>query len=55
VEKNPSDAHEYNVLSYGLPQKGRIENHDQTEAVVRRCLTEELRIPPTQVDAVKFQ
>ena len=26
---------EYNVLFHGLPQKGRIENHDQTEAVVR--------------------
>ena len=26
---------EYNVLFHGLPQKGRIENHDQTEAVVK--------------------
>ena len=24
---------EYNVLFHGLPQEGRIENHDQTEAV----------------------
>ena len=33
---------EYNVLFHGLPQKGRIENHDQTEAVVRKFLIEEL-------------
>ena len=32
----------------------RIENHDQTEAVVRKFLIEELRVPPTQVDAIKF-
>jgi len=45
---------EYNVLFHGLPQKGRIENHDQTEAVVRKFLTEEIRVSPTQVDAIKF-
>jgi len=45
---------EYNVLFHWLPQKGRIENHDQTEAVVRKFLTEELRVSPTQVDAIKF-
>jgi len=45
---------EYNVLFHGLPQKGRIENHDQTEAVVRKFLIEELRVSPTQVDAIKF-
>jgi len=45
---------EYNVLFHGWPQKGRIENHDQTEAVVRKFLIEELRVPPTQVDAIKF-
>ena len=27
---------EYNVLFHGLPQKGRIENHHQIEAVVRK-------------------
>jgi len=45
---------EYNVLFHGLPQKGRIENHDQTEAVVRMFLVEELRVSPTQVDAIQF-
>jgi len=45
---------EYNVRFHGLPQKGRIENHDQTEVEVRRFLTEKLRVPPTQVDAIKF-
>ena len=35
-------------------QKGRIENHDQTEAVVRKFLIEELLVSPTQVDAIKF-
>jgi len=35
-------------------EKGRIENHDQTEAVVRKFLTEELRVFPTQADAIKF-
>ena len=45
---------EYNVLFHGLPQKGRIENHDQTEPVVRKFLTEQLRVSPTQVDAIKF-
>ena len=34
--------------------KGRIENHVQTEAVVRKFLIEELRVSPTQVDAIKF-
>jgi len=37
-----------------LPQKGRIENHDQTEAVVRKFLIGELRVSPTQVDAIQF-
>ena len=37
-----------------MPQKGRIENHDQTEAVVRKFLIEELRVAPTRVDAIKF-
>jgi len=37
-----------------LPQKGRIENHDQTEAVVRKFLIEELCVSLTQVDAIKF-
>ena len=45
---------EYNVLFHGLPQKGRIENHDQTEAGVRKFLIEELRVSPTQADAIKF-
>ena len=45
---------EYNVLFHGLPQKGRIENHEQTEAVGRKFLIAELRVPPTQVDAIKF-
>ena len=45
---------EYSVLFQGLPQKGRIENHDQNEAVVRKFLIEELRVSPTQVDAIKF-
>ena len=45
---------EYNVLFHGLTQKSRIENHDQTEAVVRMFLIEELRVSPTQVDAIKF-
>jgi len=45
---------EYYVLFHGLPQKGRIENHDQSEAVVRKFLIEELRVRPTQVDAIKF-
>ena len=34
--------------------RSRIEYHDQTEAVVRRFLIEELRVPPTQVNAIKF-
>jgi len=37
-----------------LPQKGNIENHDQTEAVVRKFLIEELCVSPTHVDAIKF-
>ena len=37
-----------------MPQKGRIEKHDQTEAAVRKFLIEELRVSPTQVDAIKF-
>jgi len=45
---------EYNVLFHGLQQKGRIVNHDQTEAVVRKFLIKELRVPPTQVDAIEF-
>ena len=45
---------EYNVVFHGLPQKGRIENHDQTEGVFRKFLIEELRVFPTQVDAIKF-
>ena len=42
-----------NLLLHGFPQKGRIENHDQTAAGVRRFLIEELRVTPTQVDAIK--
>jgi len=45
---------EYNVLFHGLPQKGRIENHDQTKAVVRKILIEELRVSPAQMDTIKF-
>jgi len=45
---------ECNVPFHGLSQKGRIENHDQTEAVVRKFMIEELRVSPTPMDATKF-
>jgi len=33
---------------------GGIENYAQSVGVVRRFLIEEMRVPPTQVDAIDF-